>query len=215
MRRLTPRNRLLVLVVTLLLLSAYFVPLWTIRMVAPQYPEGMGMHLWVNRITGHAPHDLQNINLLNHYIGMDPIVEQAIPEFQYMPYILGFMILGAIVALLYPRRLLIYLGLLNLLLVGAAGGYDFWRWEYNYGHNLHPDAPISIPGMAYQPPLIGCKDLLNITACSWPHIGGIALLAVGAILAWILFSEMRRGRYVENDYFTPCHPEERSDEGSL
>ena len=147
------------------------------------------MTLWIDRIVGHSEFDLQNINLLNHYIGMEPIIEASIPEFRYTPYILGFTIAGAMVAFFYPRRIMAYLGLINLVLIGAAGLYDFWRWEYNYGHRLDPDAPISIPGMSYQPPLLGCKNLLNITACSYPHIGGFILIGVGAILSAICLSE--------------------------
>ncbi|MDZ4224616.1 MAG: hypothetical protein U1D33_01780, partial [bacterium] len=100
----------------------------------------------------------------------------------------------AVVTFFYARRFMVYLGLINLTLVGLAGFYDFWRWEYNFGHNLHPDAPISIPGMAYQPPLIGCKELLNITSCSWPHAGGVILLLVGALLFYVIISETIRSK---------------------
>lgn len=192
MSRLSNRSRILVAVVALCLTVIYFVPMWNIVLEAPQYPEGMGMHIWVQKVTGQEEHDLKNINLLNHYIGMEPIVAESIPELAYMPYILGFMILGAVVTVFFSRRIMIYLGLLNFFAVGAAGLYDFWRWEYNYGHNLSPDAPISIPGMTYQPPLIGCKTLLNITACSWPGLGGIMLAASVAILLFIVWSERRR-----------------------
>ena len=59
---------------------------------------------------------------------------------------------------------------------------DFWRWDYNYGHNLNPDAAIIVPGMAYQPPLIGYKQLLNFGAYSIPDIGGWLFIGVGIIL---------------------------------
>ena len=193
--KLSKRGRYLILGIGLLLLSLYFLPLWSIRLVAPQYPEGMGMYLWTNKITGHSEFDLTNINLLNHYVGMEPIVEQSIPEFQYMPTILAYMIFGALVTFFYARRFMVCLGLINLTLVGLAGFYDFWRWEYNFGHNLHPDAPISIPGMAYQPPLIGCKELLNIASCSWPHAGGMILLLVGVVLFYVIIFETMGGRF--------------------
>jgi copper chaperone NosL len=51
-------------------------------------------------------------------------------------------------------------------------GIDFYRWNYEYGHNLDPNAAIKVPGMAYQPPLIGYKQLLNFGAYSIPDIGG-------------------------------------------
>lgn len=182
----------MILGVGILLIGLYFFPLWSIRLEAPQYPEGLGMYISVNKIQGHEEFDLKNINLLNHYIGMEPIVEEAIPELLFMPYVLAFMIAGAFFTFFYNRLIMIYLGLLNFFLVGLAGLYDFWRWEYNYGHKLHPDAPISIPGMSYQPPLIGCKDLLNITACSWPSLGGILLFLSVGILLYVMVMELRK-----------------------
>lgn len=192
--RLSNRSRYCILAVAVCLAVLYLVPLWTIHLVAPQYPEGLGMYIWSGKITGHGAFDLRNINLLNHYIGMAPIVEASIPEFQFMPYVLGYMIVGALVTIVYPRRFMVYLGLVNFGLVGLAGLYDFWRWEYNYGHNLNPEAPISIPGMSYQPPLIGCKQLLNITSCSWPHIGGYLLFAVVGLLCYVIYHEWSRAR---------------------
>lgn len=190
-KKISGKSRWLVLGVGLLLAALYFFPLWSIRLTAPQYPEGLGMYIWVQKITGHSEFDLQNINLLNHYIGMEKIVEASIPELQFMPTILGYMIFGAFVTFFFSRLFMVFLGVFNFGLVGMAGLYDFWRWEYNYGHNLSPDAPITIPGMTYQPPLIGCKTLLNIDACSWPHVGGILLFVAVAVLGYIIFTELR------------------------
>lgn len=195
-RKISNPHRFLVLFVGLALILLYFVPLWCIRLVAPQYPEGLGMYIGIHSITGLSPHDLQNINLLNHYVGMEKIIEASIPELQFMPYILGFMIFGAFVTFFYDRLAMVYLGILNFFLVGGAGLYDFWRWEYNYGHRLNPDAPISIPGMTYQPPFIGCKQLLNITSCSWPHEGGILLFLSVAVLLYVVIQEQRRAKKV-------------------
>lgn len=189
--KLNKLNRMLILVVSLLMFLVYFLPLWIVNLSAPQYPETLGMYIYINDIRGRTPYDLQNINLLNHYIGMEKIAADSIPELQFMPYVLAYMILGAIVAFFINRIYMVVLGIINTILVGIAGLYDFWRWEYNYGHNLHPDAPIKVPGMSYQPPLIGCKELLNITACSWPHIGGFLLIAVLGILLWIWYNEYK------------------------
>lgn len=191
-KKISNLNRYLIMLVGVLLLLIYFTPLWTIRLEAPQYPEGLGMYIGVNKIQGHDEFDLKNINLLNHYVGMEPIIEESIPELLFMPYVLAFMIAGAFFAFFYDRLVMVYLGVLNFFLVGAAGLYDFWRWEYNYGHHLNPHAPISIPGMSYQPPLMGCKQMLNITACSWPYWGGILLFLSVAILFYVIFSEYRK-----------------------
>ncbi|TGN03374.1 hypothetical protein [Leptospira dzoumogneensis] len=192
LKKISKMNRLLILGVGLLLISVYFLPIWHISLAAPQYPEGLGMKIWIDKITGSSTYDLQNINLLNHYIGMHEIVSESVPELLFMPYVLGFLIFGAFVTFLLPRVYLIVLGILNIVILGILGMYDFWRWEYNYGHNLNPDAPIVVPGMAYQPPLLGCKEMLNITACSFPSWGGIILFATLGILVFILWNEKRR-----------------------
>ncbi len=197
-QKLSQTNRFLVFLVGAMLVILYFLPLWSIRLVAPQYPEGLGMYIWMNKITGLGAHDLQNINLLNHYVGMEKIIESSIPELRFMPYVAGFMILGAMFTLFYDRLLMVYLGILNFFLVGGAGLADFWRWEYNYGHHLNPDAPISIPGMTYQPPLIGCKQLLNITSCSWPSWGGTFLFLSVLLLGYVVWSEKRKAKRAES-----------------
>ena len=66
---------------------------------------------------------------------------------------------------------------------------DFWKWEYDYGHNLNPNAAIVVPNMSYQPPLIGFKQLLNFGAYSIPDIGGWIFIGVGALLGFLVFYE--------------------------
>ena len=184
-------NRMLVGLSGLLLVAVYFLPLWQITISAPQYPDALGLNIWIDKITGMNEFDLMNINLLNHYIGMKEIDENSIIELQYMPYILYFMIFGAIVTFIFDRLVMVYLGVINSVIVFIAGLYDFWRWEYDYGHNLDPNAPISMPGMTYQPPLIGCKTILNIDACSMPHFGGWLLIIMMGLLVYILYKEKK------------------------
>jgi copper chaperone NosL len=187
-----PRSaRALTLVAALALAMLYITPLWSVRLVAPQYPEGIGMLIRLNTVEGMKEHDLRNINSLNHYIGMKPIEPDAIPELTYMPWIIAGLIgSGLLVSALGRRRLLVaWTGAFALL--GAAGLFDFWRWSYDYGHNLDlENAIIVVPDMTYQPPLIGTKQLLNFTATSLPASGGIiaglafALAIAAVVLCW-------------------------------
>ena len=71
---------------------------------------------------------------------------------------------------------------------------DFYRWEYNYGHSLDPRAPIQIPGMAYQPPLIGYKKMLNFEALSQPHIAGWFYIAAGLLLVTVSYFEFKKSK---------------------
>jgi len=172
----------------LMLIALYIQPFWTINMTAPQYPEGIGMHIHIDDVTGHNRHDLQSINTLNRYIGMAEIHPEDFWEFDIMPWVIGFMIgLGLLAAALGSFKLVLT-WLVLMVLLGIAGLVDFYMWGYEYGHNLSPDAPIKVPGMSYQPPLIGCKQLLNINACSWPYTGsifiGLSMVFAGAVV-WV------------------------------
>jgi copper chaperone NosL len=164
----------IVLVVSGILLGIGLVtPLWRITLKAPQYPEGVQMYIWATRLSGQV----ELINGLNHYIGMRPIREEDFPEFAVMPWVLGGLGVLAVVAAVLNRRGLALTWAILLLLATVVGLADFYRWGYEYGHNLDPRAPIKVPGMSYQPPLIGSKQLLNFTAYSYPDLGGWAAFA--------------------------------------
>ena len=172
----------------------YFLPLWHIGLKAPQYPEGLGLYIAMNEIRGEQPQDLNSINGLNHYIGMKKIEPDAIPELRIMPWVIRLLILSGVGVAVYGKRW--PLGAwVTAFFLGALGGLvDFWRWGYDYGHNLDPHAAIRIPGMTYQPPLIGGKQLLNFHARSWPAAGGWIAVGVLAVSTLILVMEIRRKR---------------------
>lgn len=174
--------RWLIALASVAVLGVFVFPLWRVTLEAPQYPEGIGMLIHVNGVTGISEHDLDNINGLNHYIGMARIEPDAIPELRMMPWIaLAITVTGLLVAWRGNRGVFIAWAL-TVLGTLCLGVYDFWRWEYNYGHNLNPDAAIKIPGMAYQPPLFGRKQILNFVATSFPDTGGWLLIAAAAAI---------------------------------
>ena len=170
------KPRLLIAFAALILIATYFVPIWKIDLNAPQYPEGLGLRIWLDEIGGLKPNDLQNINALNHYIGMKAIIPESIPELKIMPFIIAFMIFFGLVNAAIGKPILSKVWIVTFILIGIAGLIDFYLWGYDYGHNLDPSAPIKVPGMTYQPPLIGSKQLLNIDAVSLPYTGGYIIL---------------------------------------
>jgi len=188
------RSKITIAFASLLLLLTFLFPLWYINLEAPQYPEGIGLEIWINQITGQKPNDLTNINGLNHYIGMKTIVPDAIPELKIMPFIIIFMIVFGLIVAFTGKRFLVYSWIALFIILAAVGLYDFYMWEYDYGHNLNPHAAIKIPGMAYQPPLIGSKMLLNFNAISMPDISFyILVIAVGlTIIALIIDKKSRK-----------------------
>lgn len=180
----------MIAVASLGMTAVFFLPVWFIFLIAPQYPEGLEMNIWLTKITGQV--DI--INGLNHYIGMKHISAEMFPEFGYMKYILaGFILYGAIVAIIGSRKLLLSLLVLTLLMAGAAL-YDFYKWGYDYGHNLDPAAAIKVPGLTYQPPVVGHKTLLNFDAYSYPDVGGWIVIIAGAIFFGVYFFEWYKAR---------------------
>jgi len=169
-------SRVLLAFASAFLLFALPLPLWQIRLIAPQYPEGLGMDIHARTVVGAKEHDLDNINELNHYIGMKTIEPEGIAELRVIPWLIaGLGVLGFVVAIARKRALLIA-WLMSFGVLGVVGLWDFWHWEHDYGHNLDlKHAIIKVPGMTYQPPLIGTKQLLNFTASSWPAAGAMLL----------------------------------------
>ncbi|MBL7699068.1 MAG: hypothetical protein JNK79_12965 [Chitinophagaceae bacterium] len=181
-------SRIIVGIGSLVLIAAYFVPFWSIYLIAPQYPEGLSMQIWLYKLSGQV----EIINGLNHYIGMKHIKVEMFPEFDFLVYVFGiFIALGLIVAFVGKRKLL--LGYLALFAIGGAAALvDFYQWGYDYGHNLDPHAAIQVPGLSYQPPLIGHKKLLNFDAYSLPDTGAWIIIGVVALFAIVWFAEGRR-----------------------
>ena len=186
MKTLKPLSRLIIVFGALMMVVTYYVPLWQILMWAPQYPEGLEMKIWINTLSG----DVKIISALNHYIGMKTIEVSMFPEFQYMIYLVGFILGFGLLTALINKRIMLWVYSILIVATGIAALVDFYLWGYDYGHNLNPHAPIVVPGMAYQPPLIGTKQLLNFTAFSGPDIGGWIFMASGLLAITALIYEI-------------------------
>jgi copper chaperone NosL len=174
---------LLLLASCLLMAAVFVVPIWQINLDAPQYPGGLAMYIWVNQITGTDEFTLQNINILNHYIGMAPIHPDSFVELKIMPYVVAAFIATGLLVLMLRNRIVLATWTTLLVIAATVGLADFYIWQQAFGNNLDPQAPIKIEGMTYSPPFLGVRTILNITASSYPHLGGVAFgLAVLAAL---------------------------------
>ena len=175
-------SKTLLFLAAVLFVWSLFVPLWRIELDAPQYPEGLVLQLHANKIGGNV--DI--INGLNHYIGMATLHTENFIEFKVLPYVFSAFALFSIALIFFNSRNAIKIFFFVLLAFVALSASDFYRWNYEYGHNLDPAAAIIVPGMSYQPPLLGYKQLLNFGAFSIPDIGGYmlagAIMLVGAIV---------------------------------
>lgn len=180
-------SKVLLFITALLFAGSLFVPMWRIELEAPQYPEGLVLQLHANKIGG----DVEVINGLNHYIGMATLHTENFIEFKILPYVFGAFALMSFLLIFVARKkaVLVFLIAYGLFVVLAA--VDFYRWNYEYGHNLNPNAAIVVPGMAYQPPLLGYKQLLNFGAFSIPDTGGWMLCLAGILLITVVVKEYK------------------------
>lgn len=188
--KLTKIGKASIIVVILFLATLWAFPMWDIQLGAPQYPDGLSMQIWINDVGG----DVEIINGLNHYIGMKTIHKEDFKEFIYLPItMMSFMALGLLVLVLNRKRYYyIWTGI--FVVIGLVSFYDFYSWLYKYGHDLDPNAPIQVPGMAYQPPLIGYKKMLNFEALSQPHVGGWFYIAAGALMVLVCYYEWKKSK---------------------
>lgn len=180
-------SRIMLIICGLLLLASLFIPLWRIELSAPQYPEGLALLIYTNKLGG----DVDIINGLNHYIGMATLHAENFIEFSIMRYIIAAYGLFAFTCAWKAQRKWLVAWLVAFFVFGIVAMADFWRWEYNYGHNLDPNAAIIVPGMSYQPPLIGFKQLLNFGAYSIPDIGGWLFILAGLLALFAVVYEVK------------------------
>lgn len=187
------RVALALLVVPLLL--TFTAPLWRIDLSAPQYPDGLFMDIWSYKLEGGGDgQHIQEINTLNHYIGMRPIDRAALSDLDWLPFALGGLALLALrVAALGNGRSLLDLAVLTAY-VSLFGLGRFAYKLYVFGHELSPRAPVKVE--PFMPALLGTKQIANFTTASYPLLGslylGLFVTGVVALTACHLMAGRRR-----------------------
>jgi hypothetical protein len=187
-------RRLAAVAAAVLLAASFLFPLWQMRMVAPQYPDGLVLQVYATKLVGGASDyvdDLAEINTLNHYIGMAELYGENFPELKVLPLGIG---LAALLALLGAtgRRGFIWAGLGVLGVVGTGGFASAFYRLYQYGHNLDPSAPVKVA--PFTPVFLGTNQLANFTTTGSLGVGSYLLLAGALIGAVALLVRSRRAR---------------------
>ena len=194
-RRLTLKSRVLILVAVVVLLPVFFFPLWNMSFYSNQYRDGLVLHIYSYQLEGgKTPNrdDLREINSLNHYIGMRPLLESDFSEFTWVPLVVGLLMILALRAMVLGKMsnlvdvfvLFVYFGLFSL--------WSFYHRLYLYGHNLDPTASIKVE--PFTPPLFGSKQIANFLVNSYPGIGSYAFFAFAVLLLVAILLSAKRGR---------------------
>lgn len=193
-RPLYPIARLVLLALVIPLALAITQPLWRISMTAPQYPNGLSIDIYTHKVDGgHDGRDINEINTLNHYIGMRKIDRAALTDLDWIPFALGLLVILTLrCAVIGNVRSLIDL----TVLTGYIGVFAMGRFVYKlyvYGHDLDPEAPVKLKG--FTPAIFGSKQVANFKTWSYPQLGSylVAVFATGLIgvLGWHLIKGRR------------------------
>jgi copper chaperone NosL len=174
-------SRLLLLAAAITIAISTFFPLWKMHLVAPQYSDGLDLYIFSYKLQGgglNGQH-LNEINNLNHYIGMKRIEQADFLEMRWIPFVFGLIILMTL-------RSVVFGEMSNVVDLFALYSYfgtfsigSFWYRLYEYGHNLDPHAPMRI--QPFTPLLIGVKQIANFREHSFPQAGAY-LLCVSVLL---------------------------------
>lgn len=188
------KSRILILIAVAALIPAFIFPLWNMTFTSNQYTDGLVLHIYGHELQGGKTanrDDLREINSLNHYIGMRPLLESDFSEFMWLPLAFGGLMLLALRAMAIGKMsnlvdvfvLFSYLGLFSL--------WSFYHRLYTYGHNLDPTASIKVE--PFTPPLFGTKQIANFSVSSFPDIGSLALVFFALLLLVAIILSRKEG----------------------
>jgi len=182
-------SRLLLLLAVVAVAASLFFPLWQLKLVAPQYQEGLNLYIYAYKIAagGLNGHDLNEINNLNHYIGMKPIRQADFTEMQVMPFVFGILILLALRAIVFGEMG----NLIDLFAISSYFGLfsigSFYYRLYTYGHDLDPKAAMTIK--PFTPLIFGTQRVANFEQSSYPMAGTYLLwVFMGLLVLAMWFS---------------------------
>ncbi len=177
------RSRLLILLAGLLLIPTFFFPLWNMMLYSNQFPDGLSLDIYSYKLEGGKTalrDDLREINSLNHYIGMRPLLEDDFTEFKWIPFVIGGMVLLALrVVVLGKMSKLVDLFVL-FTYFGVFSLWSFYHKLYLYGHGLDPTAAVKVP--PFTPPMFGHTTMANFEVYSYPDVGSYFMAAVPVLL---------------------------------
>ncbi len=180
------RPKRLLTLSSILLGSSIFLPYWELKLKAPQYPDGLRVTLWVNRLEG----DVQELEGLNHYIGLPSFADGAVLERTVS--VAGILALAALLLAghyVHSRWALTLAGPTVLFPLFFLADLQYWLW--NYGHSLDPRAPFSHAVGEFTPPLFGSGSIAQFDTLAWPGWGLLMALTASALAAAGMISHRR------------------------
>jgi copper chaperone NosL len=161
--------------------GSYFLPYWSFRLVAPQYPKGLVLMIGLSGVTG----DVREIDIINHYIGMHAIADAAKLERSLGPYLVAAIGLSIVIGMLFAGRKINWLGVFPPLALPLGFLGTTFYWMYEFGHDLDPTAAIDFE--PFMPTLLGEGVIGQFHTFAAPAIGfWVALGGTAFVLAALM-----------------------------
>jgi nitrous oxidase accessory protein len=166
------------LVATMLVAAGWLLPIWQARLHAPQYPGGLTTVAYGHQVTG----DINEVNALNHYVGLGVFDPADVPEMQLWPLALGVGVVAVVLALLLRRRWPGRLATIYLwaLPVGVLAAIQFRL--YQFGQDITPGAAFQLD--PFIPWVVGRSTVWNFETWAWPGWGLISIVAAAAVVTF-------------------------------
>lgn len=173
------RVRVLLVAAAALTAASLLLPIWGVRMTAPQYPD----EALVLRIDRHGiGGDVREVETLQRYIGIK--FPETMPELNWLPaMVLGltFLLLAGAAAGRGPAARMLRVATVAAFAVFLAGSAAVVQKRlYDVGHDRDPNAPIKAV-KTFTPPMVGPTRVGNFTVWSFPHAGALSLLTAGVL----------------------------------
>ncbi len=192
-----PWARIVLALLTIFVGLSFTAPMWHINMKAPQYPQGLDLYIYSYKVDGgNDGNDVQEINVLNHYIGMAPLDRAALSDLDWIPFLFAAMIILALRTAVIGK----VGSMLDLLVMTTyAGVFGFGRLYYKlytFGHNLDPRAPVTVE--PFMPAMLGKKQIANFLTEAGPGLGTwyVAIFATGLTVLLVIHLIVGRKRHV-------------------
>lgn len=167
----------------MLLIVSLLLPYWVLKLSAPQFPKGLTVTAYVNRLTG----DVGELEGLNHYVGLGSFQDAATFE-RSIAIIAIIMLAGLLVAALLIHSRWVLLLVTPALLYPVIFLIDLQYWLWDFGHHLDPAAPLAAAVGEFTPPIFGPAEIAQFDTFALPGFGLIlAFIASGLVAAGLYY----------------------------
>lgn len=176
----------LLMAAAFILIISMFLPYWKMTLYAPQYPQGLKVHVYVNELRG----DVEEIDELNHYLGMPKLDSGGKLERNLSRFLLIALAMLLIAGVFVHNQ---WAGIFALPAIGfpLVMLADLKYILYKFGHSIDPTSALGSAVKPFTPPLFGKGKIGQFETISFPE-AGLYLASISVIVLIVALYLHRR-----------------------